>query len=57
MKKHYALLGLLLLPFFGTAQHLLDSIQEKIEHKLQHVDINTVSTGIFYDRIYKKSKP
>lgn len=55
MKKHYALLGLLLLPFFGMAQHLLDSIQDKIEHKLQHVDINTVNTDIFYDRIYKKA--
>ncbi|WP_084203535.1 T9SS type A sorting domain-containing protein [Psychroserpens damuponensis] len=55
MKKHYALLALLLLPFFGMAQHLLDSIQDKIEYKLQHVDINTASTGIFYDRIYKKA--
>jgi pimeloyl-ACP methyl ester carboxylesterase len=55
MKKIYLFLGLICIPFMGKAQHLLDSIQNNIEDKLQHVDINTVNTGIFYDRIYKKA--
>lgn len=54
MKKHSFLI-LLLIPFFGISQSLLDSIQLKIEEKIQHLNPANVPSNILYERTFQKA--
>ena len=54
MKKHY-LLFIFLVPFLGLSQSLLDSIQIKIEEKIQHLNQTNIPSNILYERTFQKA--
>lgn len=54
MKKYYLLI-LLLIPFLGISQSLLDSIQLKIQEKIQHLNPANVPSSILYERTFQKA--
>lgn len=53
--KKYLLLILLLIPVCGISQSLLDSIQIKIQEKIQHLNHANIPSNILYERTFQKA--